>query len=609
MRRTTVGCITSVILALSAACASGAGTGAVPDAGSGYKFPGVEPGGSEFVEHPHHSEFQIGNAVSPINYWMTAWMLNDIFKMAGFEAEIGNTEPSTLWVPVVEGQWRSDLRYEVPTDELGWATSMELPDGTSADSLMTIVAGGAELPDTFPAGSYRLVWRGNGEILIEGAELVETEASYTPDEDGYYEAEVIWDGSTPLMLSILDTDPAASGDYIRDISILRPDAVAGERFNREYLAYLRPYTVIRPLHMTGDQLTYGPSIAWEDRKPENYSHWGGALGAPYEVVMDLANQSESDLWLIIPVAASDSFVRELARLALEELDSDRKLYIELGNELWNWSDPYALGREYALQQAVERWPDVLGEERAYTDGDPVDELMIVYSWQGTRTVEVANIFDQVWGAQSDRVVSVLAGQIGASHPFWFPSRFLLGTPVAVGEEGLPPAGEQVDAFAVAPYISEEEGVIEFSDASAEAFLDDARRYVRGEPPYGPDAPEPGMRYMIRSDRELAAEYGLPLISYEGGQHFTGSRFKRDEVNVSQAMYDLYRALYTTWREEGGGLFTHYAGIIPRGQNEPGTEPTYYQSENFGIKELQTQSPAEAPKWRATLDAMREAGQL
>jgi hypothetical protein len=75
------------------------------------------------------------------------------------------------------------------------------------------------------------------------------------------------------------------------------------------------------------------------------------------------------------------------------------------------------------------------------------------------------------------------------------------------------------------------------------------------------------------------------------------------------MGDLYRALFHVWQEEGGGLFVHYAGIIPRGRNEPGTEPGYYESENFGIKEYQTQTRTEAPKWDAVLELMQRIGQL
>ena len=102
---------------------------------------------------------------------------------------------------------------------------------------------------------------------------------------------------------------------------------------------------------------------------------------------------------------------------------------------------------------------------------------------------------------------------------------------------------------------------------------------------------------------------MPLVAYEGGQHFIGSSFTRDVISDHPRMRELYDALFEVWQEEGGGLFVHFAGIIPRGRNEPGEEPTYFQSENFGIKELQTQTRAQAPKWDEVLNTMVEIGQI
>ncbi|NBB90328.1 MAG: hypothetical protein GVY23_03865 [Spirochaetes bacterium] len=578
--------------------AEAAGTSVNPASGGPY------PGDLTLPERndpwPGPETFRIGNAVSAINYWMTAWMLNDVFKMAGFEAEIGDTDQSKLWVPVIEGQWRMEDRDLVRTDELGWATSMELSNGRRAERLATVVMGGAELPGQFPAGRYTVTWDGAGRLSADGVRRA---------EEGENELVYEYDGSSTVILYIEETDPRGTGDYVRNISMLRPDAVAGETFNPVYLDYLKPFSVIRPLHFLGDQLTYGPPIAWEDRKPHGYSHWGGAMGAPYEVAVDLANESVSDLWLNIPIGADDHYVRELAELTLERLDSNRRLYLELGNELWNFAFPYQMGRDRALEYARRRWPGVLGTVRPYSDGDPVHENMMIYSWQGVRTLEVGAIFREVWGDEADRLVTVLAGQIGGSHPYWAPSRDLLGCPVAVAEEGVEPCGFGVDAFAVAPYVGEAEGEIEFDRSAPEAFLGEAVSYVRGRGEWGAEAAEPGLRYAVRNDRALAEEYDLPLVAYEGGHHFVGSSYTRDVIAVHPMMRELYDALFSVWQEEGGGLFVHLHGVIPRGQNEPGTEPGYFESENFGIKELQTQTRVEAPKWDAVLRRMEMIGQL
>ncbi|MFP4551090.1 MAG: hypothetical protein ACLFNT_09815 [Spirochaetales bacterium] len=549
---------------------------------------------------PGPETFRIGNAVSPVNYWMTAWMFNDVFRQAGFEAEIGDTRPSELWIPVVDWQWFIEDRHLVLTDELGWPRSMTLEDGRRASQLATIVVNGVDIEGAYPAGIYRLTYEGSGSFAVDGGEIV----SERPGE-----VEIEYGGSNLLIVYVTQTDPEQTGDYIRNIELRRPDATEEGWFLPEYIEYLKPYSVIRPLHFFGDQLTYGPEVDWEDRKPVEYSHWGGALGAPYEVAIALANESVSDLWVNIPVAADDTYVRELARLLLDQLDSNRKVYIEYGNELWNFTFPYQIAREYVLEVAQERWPGVYEAVQPYSDGDPVNEVMMINSYQGARTVEIAEIFRDVWSAHRDRLIIVAAGQLGASHPYYFPSRYLLGCPVYVGEEGGPECGTQVDAFAIAGYVGEAEGEIEFDRSSPEAFFTDAIDFVRGEGEWGPNSEEPGMRYLFRLDKALADEYGLPLIAYEGGQHFIGSRYTRDVINRHPMMRELYDALFDVWQEEGGGLFVHLSGIIPPGQSEPGEEPSYFQSENFGIKETQSQTRVEAPKWDAVLETMEEIDQL
>ncbi len=338
------------------------------------EFPGdlaLPPRGHSW---PGPETFTIGNAVSPVNYWMTAWMFNDLVRQAGYEAEIGDTRESTMWIPTSNGEWRGDYRHEVQRDPLGWPLSMELSNGQRAERLTASIAGGSELPGSYPEGLYRLRFTGSADIRLGGAEFSEE------TEDGS-----LWffNGDGTLFLEVEDINPS---DPPRDIQVLRPDAVPGETFTREYVDFLRPWSVIRPLHFFGEQLSYGPRISWDQRKPLDYSHWGGALGAPYELAAQLANVSASDLWINLPIAASEDFVRELSRLMRAELDPERKVYLELGNELWNWAEPYAYGRDYALEQARARWPDVEGEVRPWSDGEPVDQLQLLYSWQAVPRV-------------------------------------------------------------------------------------------------------------------------------------------------------------------------------------------------------------------------------
>ena len=560
--------------------------------------------------HPGPATFQVGNAVSPILYYTTAWTLNDVFKQAGYEHELDYRGGSVAFAPIIDGAFSADANQYVPMDAQGWPTSMTLTDGRTADQYWSIIGGGRYLdeingPLILPAGQYELTWEGEGTISVSNTTVVvESNNAMTVDYQGVGELVVILD----------DTDPQGTGNYIRNISLVRPDAVEGERFNRQYLDFVRPFSVIRPLHMTGEYLVYGPRRLWSEHRTADYSHWGGTQGAPFEVMIDLANQSNSDLWLNLPIAADDEFLTNLADLSFQNLESVRKVYIELGNEVWNFFPPYSAGRDIALAEAEARWPGVHNQVRPWSDGDPVDTSMMVNSWVGARLAEACDIFKTQWGAASDRVVCVLAGQYGASDPQYFPNRFLLETPVLVGEEGGAPAGSVADAWAIAPYIGENLGdggeTFGFDQTSVDTYFDDIIDYIHGDDEWadGEHNGEPSWRRVIQQEKALADEFGLALVTYEGGNHFIGNRFTRDTVSVHPRMFEVYQTFFDVWREEGGGLFVHFAGIVPRGSNEPGREPSYFESENFGIIEYQNQPLSDSPKLRAVLQEIEETGQ-
>ena len=595
---------------------SDSGSGSGIEENSGSEAGGTESGGGNStgaLRTPDPATYAIGNAVAPINNWMNAWTLNDLIKTTGFGTD-DQSAVSHMWVPSIGGQWNMDQHNLIVKDSAGWPTQMTLSDGTHPEGLSFITTLlGSETEGAYVSGNYDFYYEGEGIMVITGAEV-------TSEEDGHWVLN--YPGSGAVFIEIADTDPNAKGDYLRNMRLMRPDAVEGERFSRDY----QPFAVMRPLHMLGDELVYPfPDAdgtysftqgagAWDKRKPVSHSHWGGAMGAPYEVIVDLANQSQTDLWLNIPTSADDEYVRNLAQLMLDTLDPERVLYLELGNEFWNWSYPYAIGRNYALEQAQARWPGVYGQSTSWSE-DAVSESMMVHSWQAARTLEIGAVFDDVWGDQAERLALVLAGQSGGSTPEWNINELILGAPVYVNEENATPPGLLVDAFAVAPYVSdpyqiaEEEGENGFDRSSAAAFLAEAIEYVNGTGRFGEDAEEPGLRYYVRSDKAMADSYNLPLVAYEGGQHFLGSLFTRDVVALHDDNYELYQTYFDMWQEEGGGLFVHLHGIIPRGQSEEGVEPGFFESEHFGVKETQQQTEADAPRYRALMDEMRGTGQL
>jgi hypothetical protein len=117
---------------------------------------------------------------------------------------------------------------------------------------------------------------------------------------------------------------------------------------------------------------------------------------PWEVIVDVANISKMDLWINVPIAASDNYVQQLAAFIKNRLNPDRTLYVEYSNEVWNWGFPQSW------------WNDA----KAKAEG-----LNHVKGYS-KRTVELAQIFRSVYGPSSlnDKVRVINAWQIGWNPP-------------------------------------------------------------------------------------------------------------------------------------------------------------------------------------------------
>jgi hypothetical protein len=70
---------------------------------------------------------------------------------------------------------------------------------------------------------------------------------------------------------------------------------------------------------------------------------------PYPVILSLANQLGIDPWINIPVRATDAFVTSLATLIRDTLAPNRYVYLEYGNETWNFAEPFNDARVWVQQ--------------------------------------------------------------------------------------------------------------------------------------------------------------------------------------------------------------------------------------------------------------------
>lgn len=189
----------------------------------------------------------------------------------------------------------------------------------------------------------------------------------------------------------------------------------------------------RPRPGWGASFTYGPPAAptggpgvanctqtppcYTDETDSNHPLFPGRAltkGVPWEVVVALANELHIAPWVNIPWAAcvTDSgcadYATSLMQLLKSSLDADLPIYVEYSNEVWNPSFGQGRGQWAYANHSVRVEGDPL---RLHCTDDGSNE----YQWAPRLTAHklrvIATAAQSVFGAASDRVRPVLAGQV------------------------------------------------------------------------------------------------------------------------------------------------------------------------------------------------------
>ena len=181
---------------------------------------------------------------------------------------------------------------------------------------------------------------------------------------------------------------------------------------------------------------------------------------------------------------------------------------------------------------------------------------------------MCDIWKDIWGAESERIVCVLSGQAANA---WTRSQ-ALDCPLWTG---APCVAHGIDTLAIAPYIgayigkgmheAEVTGWTYDPDGGLERLFYELS--IGGVLSNGPAS---GALQQASNDivnnASVAATYGLKLTAYEGGQHLVGvgnvvHNTALTELfiaaNRSPRMGALYAQYLTLWKALGGGLFVNF----------------------------------------------------
>jgi hypothetical protein len=370
------------------------------------------------------------------------------------------------------GSVRDPGDKKAAVDENGWPV----------DDFGVVVA--ADVPGI--KGVYKLSCEGKATVAGAGRGTVVRNLKF----DGKLTtADVEFRGGRVFSLTFTGT----SGG-VRNLKLLRPGYNSDEHvFTNEYLKSKEPFGAVRLMNWS---LTNDSRVStWDERGKLTDAQWS-IRGGPWEPWLDYAKKHGKDLWLCVPHRADDEYIRELAKLCKECVgDAPVNLYLEDTNEYWNWQFKQAKWvDEQAKGARAEEWK---------LNDPPTGSGDLRHRHHAKRTLDIARIFREVFGADDARVRPILTGQLANPGATEDAVKWI--------EKHFGPVKQHIYAVSCAPYFGNNSAVADRNDITAQELADHllktAKRYSTPESKTAPAA---------RRFTDLAKRKGIHGVAYEGG---------------------------------------------------------------------------------------------
>jgi hypothetical protein len=394
-------------------------------------------------------------------------------------------------------------------------------------------------------GRYVLSYVGEGSLSLNGVTIVSQQAGKIVFNN---------DNGSTFSVDIMATDPNDTGDYIREIVVVREDQLdlykAGAIFNPKWIEFIKDMRMLRFMDWMG---TNGSKIThWEEYPNADWYTWTEHV--PVSIMVRLANEIGIDPWFNMPFNANNNFSQQFAIYVRDNLDENLIAHIELSNEVWNFIFPQAI---QAAQIA----------ENTYGVADGPAWL----NYYGQRASEVMATWTTIFGNQTSQRLKRVAGSF---TPVPYYSEQILIAPLWQQHDPVnyTPPHTYFDALAITTYFGSETIVEEDSRNALLAAINDPNINEHNWHrdiliPLVQDASE------FTAQKSVAQLYSLDLLSYEGGQHVhhsAGTGLGQEELGILQnhlvnfvrspQMATVYQESYTTWKNHGDGAFMQFVDI-------------------------------------------------
>ena len=297
----------------------------------------------------------LGMNVAWINSWAKAWVFSNFMYHADLTQATGT------------GIWTQDQGLITTTDQndtfrFNMGGADELPTGSftvlNPDALPVYVGGW-----TTGGGT---VWRNDTEFTVDlpiepGARCLHVKGNVT---------------NVNGNLACVATDHLAKWK-------------AGNIWHDDFIAFQQGMKCNPLRFMDWTVASDNIETNWSDRSVPTKPtlHTAGANGncVPYEFMCDLASRLKTDIWVCVPPRATSDYVEQMAALFAAQMPAGRRVWLELGNEIWNLQDPWADGArwlEYLDHTRRTAVADVPGQKfvlvgHGLTNGAPIRSFATV----------------------------------------------------------------------------------------------------------------------------------------------------------------------------------------------------------------------------------------
>ena len=402
------------------------------------------------------------------------------------------------------------------------------------------------------AGIYKLSFTGPAGVTVDagvsGATLTKT-------------SDTDYDVSVPATATVLEFHFHNTQGQVKNVRVIRPgyDPVHPPLFTREYLALInaRNPNLLRFMdwHSTNGNL----EAEWSERslptdatqtstltKPEHVGwsptpvSFSNGKGICWEYCLALANETNKDAWINVPVLASDDYVRHLAQLVKTTLKPNLRVYLEYSNEVWN--DGFlqtGLNRDMAVAEVKAG-----GSNLNYDGTKPDDAVTLGDRRVAKRLKEIADVFGQVFGPDPThaRVRPVLAYQL---------SSYRFDNQLTYLEKNYGPPKQFLYGMAIAPYFACGNG--QGADARKDLTKDDVLNALDASVNEYRDGT------VLDDHATLAAFYGLKLCAYEGGPDTFGPNNVRAKkaASLDPRIKTIVQKYLDVWYSKGGDQFNWF----------------------------------------------------